>query len=351
MRYSSGFYAALIAPPLLVALAGLAACEKKEEAAAPPPPPPAVIVAKVVRSEVTPSFTFTGRIEAIDKVDLRARVEGFIEKQSLPGGRRVKPGELMFVMEKAAIRRRRPDPGASFRAERQAQLKLADIETEPHRPELVAKKVKAQQELDIAIAKQGGAKRQCRAPGRPVAASQFGPRIYTDIITPLPARVGRAVFLGRRLRRPVERRAHHRGPARIRSGSPSRSPRASCWRCARQCRGCGRRPAQCKRSAPGWPTARSILSMRARSIFSASRSTRRPTPSPCAPRCPIQKVISSTASWSRRSSRRPSPRRCWWSPYQAMQIDQSGRFVLTFDGEQGQGAAHRDRPDLRTISS
>src|SRR5207244_8652917 len=42
--------------------------------------PPAVTVIKVVAEDVSPSTSFTGRIEAKDKVELRARVEGFLEK-------------------------------------------------------------------------------------------------------------------------------------------------------------------------------------------------------------------------------------------------------------------------------
>src|SRR5262245_40055944 len=84
----------------LLALAALAWCETKQETAAVQAPPPAVTVSKVIRSEITPSSTFTGRIEAVDKVDLRARVDGFIEQQLFKEGADVKAGDMMFTLEK-----------------------------------------------------------------------------------------------------------------------------------------------------------------------------------------------------------------------------------------------------------
>src|SRR5689334_13503509 len=62
---------------------------------------PSVVVAAAARKELTPSLTFTGRVEAIDKVDLRARVDGYLEKRQFTEGGEVKAGDLLFVIEKA----------------------------------------------------------------------------------------------------------------------------------------------------------------------------------------------------------------------------------------------------------
>lgn len=69
--------------------------------AAPAAPVPAVTVAAAVRKEVRPSMTFTGRVQAIDKVDLRARVPGYLEKQLFQDGSQVQAGQLMFIIEQA----------------------------------------------------------------------------------------------------------------------------------------------------------------------------------------------------------------------------------------------------------
>src|SRR6266404_4935650 len=63
-------------------------------AAAQGPPPPAVSVTPVVSRQVTETADYIGRITAIDKVDLVARVTGFIEERTFTEGQEVKKGDL-----------------------------------------------------------------------------------------------------------------------------------------------------------------------------------------------------------------------------------------------------------------
>jgi membrane fusion protein, multidrug efflux system len=191
MRNCSGFYAALIAPPLLLALAGLAACEKPEQQAAVQAQPPAVIVAKVIRSEVTPSSTFTGRIEAVDKVDLRARVSGFIEQQQFKEGADVKAGDLMFTLEKDEYQAQINQIKATI-ARAEAALQLADIETS-RQSTLVKKEVKAQSTLDIALAEQAQSRADVERQKAELQKAELDLK-YTDIVSPISGRVGRAIF-------------------------------------------------------------------------------------------------------------------------------------------------------------
>ena len=51
-----------------------------------PPPPPAVTVAAVPEREVTEWDEFTGRLEAVDSVEIRPRVSGYIERVSCSRG-------------------------------------------------------------------------------------------------------------------------------------------------------------------------------------------------------------------------------------------------------------------------
>src|SRR3546814_14157026 len=82
----------------------LTACGEEEQAQQPAaPPPPAVTVATVAKQDVTPSVTFNGRVEAVDQVELRARVEGFVEQRLFEEGADVKAGDLLIVLEKAAV--------------------------------------------------------------------------------------------------------------------------------------------------------------------------------------------------------------------------------------------------------
>src|SRR5688572_19933947 len=128
---------------LAIALAG---CGDGKQAQAPAGPPPAVTVVKAVEEDIRPQYRFTGRVEAIYRVDLRARVEGFLEKRLCTEGADVKEGELLFTIEKglyaAAV-----DEAKAGLEKAEATLRLADIEYN-RQSELVQRNVTAQARLD-----------------------------------------------------------------------------------------------------------------------------------------------------------------------------------------------------------
>jgi membrane fusion protein (multidrug efflux system) len=68
------------------------------------PPPPAVTVAPVASREVTDTAEFVGRVVAINKVDIVARVPGFIEERTFTEGQEVKKGNLLFRIEQATYK-------------------------------------------------------------------------------------------------------------------------------------------------------------------------------------------------------------------------------------------------------
>jgi membrane fusion protein (multidrug efflux system) len=89
-------FAALLAAPLL-----LAGCDEKKTAQAPAaPPPPSVGVVPAAIKGVAQGYNFVGRIKAIDIVQLRARVEGFLQKVLFREGDDVKAGQLLYQIEK-----------------------------------------------------------------------------------------------------------------------------------------------------------------------------------------------------------------------------------------------------------
>ena len=94
--------AALLALALAAAAAvSVTACKKGDDANAyAPPPPPEVIVANPLEKDVVSYLTYTGTVEASETVDLRARVQGFLEKMNFQSGQRVKKGDVLFVIDK-----------------------------------------------------------------------------------------------------------------------------------------------------------------------------------------------------------------------------------------------------------
>ncbi len=78
----------------------LSAC-KKEKKQAYTPPPPTVTVEKVVPKTVPVHLNYVATTESVKTVDIRARVEGFLEERRFVEGVDVKKGDIVFVIEKA----------------------------------------------------------------------------------------------------------------------------------------------------------------------------------------------------------------------------------------------------------
>src|SRR6185369_10701058 len=64
-----------------------------------PPPPPQVTVASVIERNVTEWDEFTGRLQAVDSVDVRPRVSGLISAVRFDEGAMVHRGDLLFQID------------------------------------------------------------------------------------------------------------------------------------------------------------------------------------------------------------------------------------------------------------
>jgi len=85
--------AAVLLAPLL------SACGQAQQPAA-APPPPAVTVAKPVEQGVVDHDEYVGRFVAVDSVDIRARVSGYLEKIHFRDGQMVKEGDVLFTIDR-----------------------------------------------------------------------------------------------------------------------------------------------------------------------------------------------------------------------------------------------------------
>src|SRR5215475_7996769 len=90
--------ARLVAPVFALAFAFAGCGESKQQAAAPPPPP--VTVAKPVQRTVVDQDEYVGRFVAIDAVEIRARVSGYLDQVHFKDGQIVKQGDLLFTVDK-----------------------------------------------------------------------------------------------------------------------------------------------------------------------------------------------------------------------------------------------------------
>lgn len=91
-----------------------------------PPPPPNVNVAKPVVQSVTSYLEETGTTEAVERIEIRARVSGILEKINFADGQDVKEGDLLYVIQK----------GEYEAALKQADADLAAAEVEVARAKI-----------------------------------------------------------------------------------------------------------------------------------------------------------------------------------------------------------------------
>ena len=96
-------------------LVGLTSCGRQQAAQEmSAPPPPGVTVAAVTQQTIPVYLDYVGTTAAVRSVDLRARVEGFLQKRAFTEGADVKEGDLLFVID--------PSPFQAALEQAQAQL-------------------------------------------------------------------------------------------------------------------------------------------------------------------------------------------------------------------------------------
>src|SRR5262245_12012472 len=83
--------------PLVIA-AAVSGCGEAQKQAG--PPPPAVTVAELTKRTVFDYDEYVGRFTAINAVEVRARVSGYLDKLHFKDGQVVKQGDLLFTIDK-----------------------------------------------------------------------------------------------------------------------------------------------------------------------------------------------------------------------------------------------------------
>lgn len=108
------------------ALLCLVACAPKGP---PPQPPPQVTVAKPLVRDITDWDEFTGRLAAVESVDVRARVDGYLQAVNFREGALVRKGDLLFVIDPRPFKAALDQSQAALAAAR-ARLELATHDLE-----------------------------------------------------------------------------------------------------------------------------------------------------------------------------------------------------------------------------
>src|SRR5687768_3845747 len=164
---------------------------RSPQAAAAPPPAPAVGVRLAAMRGVSQSFEFVGRVKAIEKVELRARVEGFLEKVLFREGQDVKTGELLYQIEKVQFQAAVDQAKANL-AVAEAALTNAKVEYE-RSLELVKRNFTPQSQVDTNKATLDSATGRVMQAKAALTQAQVN-LDYTDIRAPIDGRIGRTAY-------------------------------------------------------------------------------------------------------------------------------------------------------------
>lgn len=170
---------------VLIATAVLTvACEKP---APPPPPPTEVYVAPVVQQDVPTYLELVGQTAGFQDVEIRARVEGFLETMNFREGSFVRKGDLLYTIDRKPLEAILSSARAD-QATAEARLAKATNDVTRYTP-LAAKQAVSQQELDDARAAQDAARSQVEAAKGAVQKASLD-LSYTRIEAPMSGLVG-----------------------------------------------------------------------------------------------------------------------------------------------------------------
>jgi membrane fusion protein (multidrug efflux system) len=135
--------------------------------------------------------TFTGRVEAIDTVEVRARVQGFLKERHFDEGSEVEKGALLFEIEADPFELAVQQAEANM-ASAEAALTLAK-QTFERSDELASRNTVSQATLDDARSKLAQAQANLKAQQAQLQTAKLN-LSYTNIEAPMKGRVGRAAF-------------------------------------------------------------------------------------------------------------------------------------------------------------
>jgi RND family efflux transporter MFP subunit len=175
---------------LLAALVGLSGCGDDATATA-QIPAPQVSVASALEREVTEWDEFTGRVEAVESVEVRPRVTGYIESVNFTEGSTVRKGDLLFVIDPRPYRAELSIAEAELaRAVARSELAASDA---ARSKSLVDIKAVSREEYDTRVNASREATASVAAARAAVDAAKLDLE-FTRVTSPIGGRVSKAAI-------------------------------------------------------------------------------------------------------------------------------------------------------------
>lgn len=179
-----------IAAVLFASLAAAACSRAESKQASLPPPAPAVTVATADAGNVTDFDDFTGRFEAVSRVELRPRVSGYIDEVRFVEGKEVNKGEVLFVIDQRPYRIELQRAQSELaRIKSQAALALSESQ---RAEKLLASRAISQEERDQRVSQNSQALSDIASAQAAVDAAKLNLE-FTQVTSPIAGRVSRAV--------------------------------------------------------------------------------------------------------------------------------------------------------------
>jgi membrane fusion protein, multidrug efflux system len=167
----------------------LAACGQRQQTQAPgAPPPPAVSIANPVEKTVVEWDEYTGRFDAVDTVEVRARISGVLNEVKFTDGAIVKKGDLLFVIDPRPFQRILDRDRASLQGAK-VQVEFSQKDLERARP-LVANNTISQQVFDQRTQAVRAAEANVLSAEASVRSSELDVE-FTQIRSPVTGRISR----------------------------------------------------------------------------------------------------------------------------------------------------------------
>lgn len=156
----------------------------------PPPPPPEVTVAVVPERDVKEWDEFTGRLQAVDAVEIRPRVSGYIKRVTFAEGKEIRKGEVLFEIDP---RQYEADLARAEAQLEQAKTGAALAERDVERAKkLVDVQAISREEFDSRVSAESQGEAQIRAAEAAVTTAKLNLE-WSRVRSPIAGRVSNAL--------------------------------------------------------------------------------------------------------------------------------------------------------------
>jgi RND family efflux transporter MFP subunit len=166
----------------------LAACTQQSAPPSTTPPPPKVTVSQPLSRDVMEWEEYTGRLEAVESVEVRARVSGYLQSVNFKDGGLVKKGDLLFVVDprpyQAELQRTKAELAMATARFEQAEKDFARAQL------LLRSRAMSEEEVDTRLSARRQAHESIQAARATVEAAQLNVE-FTQVRAPISGRISR----------------------------------------------------------------------------------------------------------------------------------------------------------------